>query len=87
MPEGIGCPNTISKGVKPYFLFGVFWIFIRAKGKASGSCVQFLDRSFLKSFLCPELYIPLALMIADGRGHEVLRNTPAFLQVGGLSLF
>lgn len=36
MPARIGCLNTISKGVHLCLLFGVFWIFVRVKGKASG---------------------------------------------------
>ena len=31
MPRGIGCTKTISKGVNPCLLFGVFQIFVRAK--------------------------------------------------------
>lgn len=54
------------------------------KGKSSGHLVQFLDRSFLKSFLYPDLCVPFALIIEDGMGYKILRSTPEFLQAGGL---
>lgn len=52
IPMDIGYPKTILKGVSPCLLFGVFWIFIRAKGKASGHLSPVSWQIFPNVFLC-----------------------------------